>query len=331
MSQDPIRLQGIEGFHVGGHARLLDGFPPGLRFQNNGHHMVGQMYVQFFRVAEPCTSIPLALWHGGGMTGASWENTPDGRPGWLDQFLRAGFSVALCDAFERGRASLPPHPQAFDGVAEYRTLDSIWHHFRFGPELPDPAGFLQDDLRRLAYERQQFPVEHAEQFGRQFVPRFVDSDDEALAAYDAFLERMVRCAVIGHSQGGVFAVRSALARPERIASVVALEPSLGEDCLQRLLEAPDVELPPHLFVFGDFIRDCNATWSAYLRTTELYCEELIRRGVPVRLIELPRCGIRGNSHMLQMDANHLEIAALVEDWLLNALSDRLKARTPTPR
>ena len=46
----------------------------------NGEIMVGQMYVQYVRLAAPRSPVPLLMWHGGGMTGVNWETTPDGRP-----------------------------------------------------------------------------------------------------------------------------------------------------------------------------------------------------------------------------------------------------------
>ncbi len=48
------------------------------------------MYVQY-HVPEPRRgTAPLLLWHGGGLTGATWESTPDGREGWSQFFLRRG-------------------------------------------------------------------------------------------------------------------------------------------------------------------------------------------------------------------------------------------------
>jgi hypothetical protein len=48
----------------------------------NGEIMVAQMYVQYVRLARPRAAAPLMMWHGGGMTGANWETTPDRRAGW---------------------------------------------------------------------------------------------------------------------------------------------------------------------------------------------------------------------------------------------------------
>lgn len=314
MSQKSIHLEGLEGFHIGGTLRSLSGFGPDRRFANDGHHMVGQMYAQHFKVAAPCTQTPIALWHGGGLTGASWETTPDGRSGWLHYFLREGFSTYLCDAYERGRSSLPP-PPAVAEIPEYRSLDSIWHHFRFGERATADDEILRQP-RIAAYAGQQFPVESLFEFGKQFVPRFVNSDDETLAAYAAFLERARRCHVVAHSQGGAFAVRSAVAHKQRIRSVVALEPSLTQECIARLESDIDARTPPHLFIFGDYIRGGNKTWQQFLDNAVHYCEMLRKHGVPCQILELPAIGIQGNSHMLQMDCNSDHIASLVKDWLI---------------
>ncbi len=44
------------------------------------------------------------MWHGGGLSGVTYETTPDGREGWQTLFLRKGFKVYTSDAVERGRS-----------------------------------------------------------------------------------------------------------------------------------------------------------------------------------------------------------------------------------
>lgn len=105
----------IGSFFVGGRMHRLQGMPrrerigtPGgaaYSIDSKGEIMLGQMYVQYVRLANPRAAAPLLMWHGGGMSGACWESTPDGRPAWQMSFLRAGFSTYVSDAVERGRAS----------------------------------------------------------------------------------------------------------------------------------------------------------------------------------------------------------------------------------
>ena len=101
-------------FHVGGRLVEISGkpvkevtFTPGgvpAKVDPNGTYQVEQMYVQYFLPANEKGAYPLLMWHGGGLTGVTYETTPDGREGWLNYFLRKGWSVYNSDAVERGRA-----------------------------------------------------------------------------------------------------------------------------------------------------------------------------------------------------------------------------------
>ena len=116
----PITLEAMGSFHIGGRRVEVHGFPVVMqqlapdgvpaRFDPNGGYMVEQMYVQYFVPRPLRGTVPLLLWHGGGMTGVNYETTPDGREGWVNLFLRWGWSVYNCDAVERGRAGWPALP-----------------------------------------------------------------------------------------------------------------------------------------------------------------------------------------------------------------------------
>src|SRR5262249_42487845 len=140
-------------FHIGGRMHRIEGRPlrdmlitkggPVGRIDPNGEIMVDQMYVQFVRLADPLAPAPLLMCHGGGMTGATWETTPDGRPGWQMFFLRAGFDTYVVDAVERGRAGWAPYPEVYPEEPYFRTARETWEEiFRFGPAgswHPDPG------------------------------------------------------------------------------------------------------------------------------------------------------------------------------------------------
>src|SRR5437763_13019759 len=59
--------------------------------------MAGQMYVEVLRPERVLQRYPLVLVHGLGQTATNWMNTPDGRPGWADYFLKQGYILYLVD------------------------------------------------------------------------------------------------------------------------------------------------------------------------------------------------------------------------------------------
>mgnify|MGYP003340463075 CR=1 FL=1 len=91
-------LRDMGSFHVGGRIAEVSGKPvmevrrtpggPPTKVDPNGTYQVEQAYAQYFLPANRRGAVPLLLWHGGGLTGVSFETTPDGRPGWLNYFVR---------------------------------------------------------------------------------------------------------------------------------------------------------------------------------------------------------------------------------------------------
>ena len=70
---------------------------------NAAGRRVGQMYVEY-QIPENRKKIPIVLIHGGGQIGAGWNQTPDGRDGWRQYFLRQGYAVYVVDQPGRGRS-----------------------------------------------------------------------------------------------------------------------------------------------------------------------------------------------------------------------------------
>ena len=91
------------------------------------------MYVQYVKLAQPRARVPLLLWHGGGLSGVTWETKPDGKPGWQQFFLNAGYDVYVSDAVERGRASWARYPEIFKAEPMFRPKKEAWELFRIGP------------------------------------------------------------------------------------------------------------------------------------------------------------------------------------------------------
>ncbi|WP_010103757.1 alpha/beta fold hydrolase [Verminephrobacter aporrectodeae] len=311
-----LRLREIRSFCVGGCVRSVHGLPvqrrrlalggPVRPVDPNGEHITGQMYVQAYLQAEPRHRLPVLLWHGGGMTGANWESTPDGRAGWLSAFLHAGFDVYVSDAVERGRASWSPWPDIYADAPLFRTLGEGWELFRIGP----PGSYRRAAQERVAHAGQQFPVAAFEAFAAQWVPRWVGHEHITLVAYDALLQHVGECIVVGHSQGGGFALEATRRRPGHVAAVVALEPSGAPEAAA----AAGVRLPPHLAVWGDYM-GAHALWRRYRATADAYFDALHAAGMQASVCELPREGIVGNSHFPMLDRNSDTVAQRVIAWL----------------
>nr|WP_319389350.1 esterase [uncultured Cohaesibacter sp.] len=270
----------------------------------NGDYVTGQCYVQYVRHAAAKFKAPVMFWHGGAMTGVTWETTPDGRPGWQMRFLQAGFDTYVCDAVERGRSGWSPYPEIFDVPPIFRTSNEAWELFRFGTA----DGYASDATRRQAHEGTRFPVECFEHFSAQFVPRWTNHGAETLDAYFDVLKRTGPVWLISHSQGGNFALEAVARHPEYFKGVVIIEPASAP------LDLGEAQKVPHLFVWGDYIQT-SATWVSYRSNANAYARRLEECGGTVDTLDLPAKGISGNSHVPMMDNNSDDVAKLLQHWI----------------
>ena len=320
---DPITLRDMGSFHVGGRIVELSGQPvrdivrvpggPTSKLDPNGRYMVEQMYAQYFLVQNRKGKLPLLMWHGGGLTGATYETTPDGREGWRDMFLRKGWDVYVTDAVERGRSGFAS-PDIWTSPPVFLTQTDPWERFRIGP---GPGSFDPDPAKRKLLPGNQFPVEAFDAFTKQIVPRWLSTDDAVLKAYLELIDKVCPCVLLAHSQGGFFAFRAAEARPDKIKALVAVEPASAGPTDH----AAELKSMPIVTVFGDYI-DQDPRWVAYSKNVFAYLDAVRAAGGKPDVIELPKIGIKGNSHMMMMDRNNREIADVIGKWLVDkGLSD----------
>lgn len=309
-----VALRAIHSFHVGGQSRTLSGMPMTARsmvlggaprtIDPNGDYVLGQMYVQAFRLARPSVGLPVLLWHGGGLTGSHWESAPGGGEGWLWRFLCAGYDTLVSDAVERGRSSWAMYPQLYAEAPFFRTKNEAWEMFRIGPV----GGYSSDPARRIAYEGQQFPVKFFDAFAKQWVPRWAGHRGLALEAYGALLEHAGPCVIVAHSEGAGYAIAAAQQFPDIVRAVVAIEPAGMPPCSAR-------RLPPLLLVWGDFFAPGHAVWSGYRGAADAYVTAARRAGNRIDVLDLPRAGIHGNSHFMMLDRNNDLIFERLLAWL----------------
>ena len=316
-SAGPLTLRAIGSFHIGGRQVEISGrpvrdvvFTPGgtpARIDPNGHYMVGQMYAQYF-VPDPVRGrFPLLMWHGGGLTGVTWETTPDGREGWMHFFLRRGWPVYVSDAVERGRASWAMFPDLLPGEPLFLTVANPWERFRIGAGT---GSWSEDPARRRQLAGNQFPAEGYLNFVRQIVPRWTTTDPLITEAYIQLVDRVGPSVLLVHSQAGQFGYRVAQARPDKVRALVLVEPA-GVGDPDRMEVFRNI---PQLLIYGDHIAE-DARWPTIRRTGIAFAERAKPHGGTVDVVDLPERGIRGNSHMLMMDRNSDAVAAVVQEWL----------------
>lgn len=310
-----LAVKSIGSFYISGHEERLSDLPvtniatsPGMkpfRYDPNGEFEAGQMYVQYVELAHPTAKYPLLLWHGGGLSGVTWESKPDGKPGWQSFFLHAGHSVYVSDAVERGRATWSRFPEIYSSTPIFRAKKEAWELFRIGPSYADHG-------TKTAFVDSQFPVDSFDTFMRQTNPRWLTNDAATQRAYDAYVQQVCPCVIVTHSQGGYFAFTAALHAPDKVKAVIAIEPSSAPDPAK--VDVAALKAVPHLFVWGDHINE-SPLWPKFQSVSERYHDALTAGGVQSDWLELPSRGIFGNSHMIMMDHNSDQVAALVQDWI----------------
>jgi pimeloyl-ACP methyl ester carboxylesterase len=301
-----MHIESMGSFFVGGRMVTVAGEQPRTLamsrdvpahvYDPNGTYAVDHAYVNYLVPADT-DRVPVVFVHGGGMTGACWEATPDGRPGWLTSFLRAGWPCYVVDNADRGRAGWCCLPGSRSGEPIMRSAEECWTSFRIGPQ--DGYG------ERKPFPGSVFPVESLPELARQMVPRWTTTDELGVAALLAAVEKIGRCVLVGHSQGGGFAARVADAAPDTVIATVLLEPH----------GLPDRATGPQLIVLGDNLEKSVITtqlapvWTHY-RTA----------GPAVDVMHLPSLGQHGNSHLMMADTNSDTVASLIQEWIEKTLT-----------
>jgi pimeloyl-ACP methyl ester carboxylesterase len=195
------------------------------------------------------------------------------------------------------------YPDIFTTEPVFLTTENPWERFRIGP---GPGSYAAHN----ANPGTQFPVEHYENFVRQNVPRWTSTDAPTIAAYTALVDRVCPCVILFHSQAGQFGYKVAQARPEKIRALIAVEPA-GIGDAQQVSKLAGI---PVLVLYGDFIEQ-DPRWPTIRSNGIAFTDAVNKAGGKVEVVDLPKVGIKGNSHMIMMDKNSDEVAAYIQTWL----------------
>ena len=285
-------------------------------------------YVSYQKPITP-NKYPLVFLHGAGQSGKTWESTPDGREGFGTLFLRRGFSTYLVDQPRRGRAG---NSTLCENI-QVQPNDQFWfENFRMG---------IYPDL----FEGSQFPAdaESLHQFLCQITPNTGAYDlDVVSSAMAAVFDRIGEGVLISHSQGGGPGWQTVLKTPN-VRGVISFEP--GTEFVFPADEMPSVPTPandiahislvqpislehfmaltriPIVIYYGDNIPTDSQHWAfnrwyERMQVARKWAEIVNKHGGDATVVYLPQRGIYGNSHFMFVEKNNLQIADLVEAWLL---------------
>jgi pimeloyl-ACP methyl ester carboxylesterase len=316
LAQEPLSLRDLGSLSIGGRTIELSGKPvrevksgdggAAVKLDPNGQYQVEQLYVQFYLPKDRHGTVPLLFWPDAGLTGQSFETTPDGRTGWQAYFLHRGWDVYLSDPVGQGRAGWGPVPET-GGEPVFATLAASFERYRIGA---GPGSWDSDPLKRKLQPGTQFPADAFAAFARETGPRWTATGAATFAAYTALVDKVCPCAILAHGDAGATAFRVAQTRPDKIRALVAIEPTGGGDPDK----AAALKGVPLLLVYGDFI-DKDALWSQARAAVVAFAQQIRDAGGTREVIDLPKSGVLGNSHLMMMDNNNLQVAGLIQDWL----------------
>jgi pimeloyl-ACP methyl ester carboxylesterase len=221
LTDEPLVLARDRSMFVGGqYAQSVDGLV-----------IDGAMYVHERVPAQQTHPYPIVMIHGVNGTGAYFEGTPDGREGWAQLFVRAGFAVYVVDQPARGRSPYFPDlhgPMPASSVFGAQALAELY---------TAPAVY---DTYPQAKLHTQWPSDHANAgrpgdpvFDRSLagqvksLPTATGTPERLIkAAGGALLDRIGPAILLTHSQGGAFGWQIADARPGAVKAIVTIEPAL---------------------------------------------------------------------------------------------------------
>jgi pimeloyl-ACP methyl ester carboxylesterase len=313
----PMELQDEGSFFVGGQM-VRSTHPSNAPGAGPGQIMTNQMYVQY-RIPKQVSGPPIVMVHGSGHTGVTYETTPDGREGWATYFVRKNFPVYVVDHSGRGRSSFDPtvinrakaegHAALLPDVP-IATRERYWINYRIGTTYPVP------------HPGSQFPLDALDQYSSQLVPNsettLPGGGANTVKALAALLDRIGPAIVMVHSQSGAYGLDLVRMRSDKMRAFIDVEGNCGpvgpDDIAKAFVKVP------MLAVFGDHTVGASGPNGDERRSICIATiEEMRKAGGTGKFLLLPDVGVKGNTHMMMMDKNNLQVADLIIGWIGEAV------------
>lgn len=316
-----------------------------------GTRLRGQSCVEFFIPEQLTQDLPIVILHGGGQA-LDFLSTADGRPGWVQFFVNHGYAVYLLNQPGTGRAPAHPElegpfappipyealvamlvaPEAAPGSYPQARLHDQW------PGVPSPGDPATDAFIASSEPFKANPI----RFQRDVVRGAVEA-----------LDKIGPCILLTMSAGAVPGWLVADARPGVVRLIAAIEPfgppvtgiapmtlpwglaglplryepevgaaeelrfelapPPGPDRAACMLQAEPARRLPNLAGLPIGVFTAEASWM--VRDNHGTVAYLRQAGCAAEQIYLADHGVRGNGHLVMLERNSDDAAAVVQRWI----------------
>lgn len=282
---------------------------------------VNQMYVEYMVAAGKETSPPIVMIHGAGLSGESYDTTPDGRIGWYEYFVRNHSPVYVVDQVGRARSGF--NQAVFNNVQMGLTPPESQPRFvRLGDKIAGWVNFRIGPKPGVAYSGTQFPVNAIDKLSQAGIPDLTDSMPAPNPTYKALgllSEKLKGSILLGHSQSGAFPLETALSYSHFIKGMISVEPGSCNGSKFTEANIKTLSTIPLLIVYGDHLNTPTglpgAGWPQRFDDCKVLVSRMNNAGGNARIIHLPEIGIKGNTHMMMWDKNNLQVADVILGWV----------------
>lgn len=295
--------------------------------ENGAVKVMNQTYVGFQLPADKQHPFPIVLVHGGGGQSTDWFSTPDGRAGWRDYFLAAGYDVYWVDRPGYGRAPTNAKYGELRGSANSQIITFLANanHWPGNPKNPtDPS-----ILTQLAS-----------------TPTGPYAGNRAAAkGISELLDRIGPAILLTHSAGATAGWWAADLNPDKVAGIIAIEPGasnvtsrmreglsfnppLQED-FSPVKDADECELQPAGATSKlPHFPMVHLVGSELGLTGGLLCavKAFTQAGVKVKYTYLPDLGFTGNGHFMMAEINNGDLAGVMMQLAEEIERERGKTR-----
>ncbi len=259
----------------------------------------------------------LFFWHSSSVQ--PWQNRWDGGEGYQSIFLRRGFPVYLWDGPRVGRGNWGCEDYTYKAVQGRDQQNfTAW---RFG----GADGKWFDGVQFPTGDRDAWDQATAARYDEFDIPKNAHLEAEAAAKA---IDRIGPTVLVTNSAGGWRALLATM-KSGNVKAIVAYEnpayvfpegegPTAAEGPFGPthvpLAEFLKLTRIPMQFVWGDNI-DKSPVWPGQFRQCQQFVAIVNAHGGHAEILELPKAGLKGNTHLAFADMNNVAVADLLSAFL----------------